>query len=111
VLLPTRGETIQSFLNHIASKGGWPVAGMSYTIQADKAINVLVGGKPLNPASTYNIAISDYVANGGDDAAMLKSVRQINTGYVLRDALLQYVQQQTAAGKSINAKVEGRVKK
>lgn len=110
VLLPLKGDTLQSFLNHVANRGGWPVTGITYTIQNNAATNVLIEGKPINAASTYHIAISDYVANGGDDCTMLKSAPQINTGYVLRDALLQYVKLQTAQGKPIDAKVEGRIR-
>lgn len=110
VLLPLKGDTLQSFLNHVANKGGWPVTGITYTIQNNMATNVLVDGKPIGLGNTYNIAISDYVANGGDDCTMLKSASQMNTGYVLRDALLQYVKLQTAQGKPIDGKVEGRVK-
>jgi 2',3'-cyclic-nucleotide 2'-phosphodiesterase (5'-nucleotidase family) len=111
VLLPIKGDTLQSFLNHVASKGGWPMSGITYTIAGDKATEVLIAGKPISGSTTYHMAISDYVANGGDDCTMLKSIPQINTGFVLRDALLQYVKLQTSEGKNINAKVEGRVKK
>ena len=111
VLLTLKGDTLQSFLNHVADKGGWPVTGVTYSIENNVATNVLINGKPINSTSIYHIAISDYVANGGDDCTMLKAIPQINTGYVLRDALLQYVKLQTAQGKPIDAKVEGRVKK
>ena len=110
VLLPLKGDSLQSFLDLVASRGGWPVAGISFTIKDKKAMDVLVGGKPLNSSVTYHIAISDYVANGGEDCTMLKTIPQINNGYILRDALLQYVKLQTNLGKSIDAKLEGRVK-
>lgn len=111
VVLPLNGDTLQSFLNLVASRGGWPVSGITYTIKDGLAANVFIGEKPLAKKNVYHIAISDYVANGGDDCTMLKTAVQINNGYVLRDALLQYVKLQTSLGKSIDAKVEGRVKK
>lgn len=109
VLLPLKGDLLQTFLDHVASRGGWPVAGLQFTIANNKATHVLIGGKPLNISTTYHIAISDYVANGGDDCTMLKPIPQVNIGYILRDALLEYVKMQTAQGKKIDAKVEGRV--
>jgi 2',3'-cyclic-nucleotide 2'-phosphodiesterase (5'-nucleotidase family) len=111
VLLPLNSDTLQSFLDLVARRGGWPASGIVYTIKNNQATNILINGKPLAKSTTYNIAISDYIANGGDSCTMLKTARQINNGYVLRDALLQYVQLQTSLGKNINAKVEGRVKK
>ncbi len=111
VLLPLKGDTLQSFLNLVAKRGGWPASGIRYTIKDDLATGILVAGKPMDKNTTYYIAISDYVANGGDDCTMLKTATQINTGYVLRDALLQYVKLQTSLGKSIDASIDGRVKK
>lgn len=109
VLQQVRGDVLQQFLNLTAASGGWPVAGLTMQIRDKKAVNVLVNGQPLDPTKTYTIANSDYVANGGDDAAMLKAVPQQNRGYLLRDALFDYIQALKAQGKNISANVENRV--
>lgn len=69
----------------------------------------MINGKPLDLNATYTVAHSDYVANGGSDCSMLKSVPQINKGYLMRDAILEYVSMQTAAGKTIQPIIENRV--
>ena len=85
VLQKIKGKVFQQFLNHISSRGGWPTAGMTWQIKNKEAINVLIGRKPLLETSTYTIALVDYVANGGDDCEMLKSISQINNGILFRD--------------------------
>jgi 2',3'-cyclic-nucleotide 2'-phosphodiesterase (5'-nucleotidase family) len=109
VLQKLSGKVVQEFLDHIAGRKGWPCAGITMQIKDKKAINVLIGGAPLNESAVYTIANNDYVANGGDDCAMLKTIPQISNGYLFRDAVIDYFTQYTAAGKKISAKIENRV--
>jgi 2',3'-cyclic-nucleotide 2'-phosphodiesterase (5'-nucleotidase family) len=111
ILQEMTGTQLQEFLDHISARGGFPTAGITYGIQNKKAVNVMVKGKPINMATTYTIANSDYIANGGDDCTMLKILPQISNGYLIRDALIDYLKEQTAEGKTIKAKTEERVKR
>ena len=109
VLQKIEGKVFQQFLNHISSRGGWPTAGMTWQIKNKEAINVLIVRKPLLETSTYTIALVDYVANGGDDCEMLKSISQINNGILFRDAIIAYFSSFTKQGKKIPAITEKRV--
>lgn len=109
VLQKIKGKVFQQFLNHISSRGGWPTAGMTWQIKNKEAINVLIGRKPLLETSTYTIALVDYVANGGDDCEMLKSISQINNGILFRDGIIAYFSSFTKQGKKIPAITEKRV--
>lgn len=109
IIQKLNGKVLQEFLDHVASRGGWPCAGISMQVKDKKAINVKIGGVDLDESKIYTIANTDYVANGGDDCAMLKPIPQINNGYVFRDALFDYIKLFTTAGKKISAKIENRV--
>jgi 2',3'-cyclic-nucleotide 2'-phosphodiesterase (5'-nucleotidase family) len=109
VLQKISGEVLQQFLNHIASRNGWPIAGIRFGIKEKQAINVLINGEPINLTKIYTIANSDYVANGGDNCDMLKKLPQQNVNLIFRDALIEYIKQQTALGNSIDAKTENRI--
>jgi 2',3'-cyclic-nucleotide 2'-phosphodiesterase (5'-nucleotidase family) len=109
VLQKIKGPVLQEFLNHVAGRGGWPLAGINMQIKNAKAVNVMIGGKTINPDTEYTIANSDYIANGGDDVLMLKSIPQQNIGYLMRDALIEYVSDLTAKGKHIIVTVSNRV--
>lgn len=109
VIQQVKGDVLQQFLDLTASRGGWPTAGITMQIADKKAVNVKVGGQPLDPAKTYAVVNSDYVANGGDDAAMLKTLPQQNRGYLMRDALFDYINYLKGLGKNISATTENRV--
>lgn len=104
VLQRIRGDVLQSFLDFIAEKGGWPLAGIEMDIRGGRAVNVRVGGAPLDPSATYILANSDYVANGGDNADMLRSVPRESNGYLVRDAFIDYIKKLTASGKKIKGR-------
>lgn len=110
VLQKINGKVMQEFMDHIANRwGGWPAAGITWQIKDKKAINVMIGGKPLDVNATYLIANNDYVANGGDDCIMLKNIPQINDGYVFRTAILDYLSRLNKQGKQITSTIENRV--
>lgn len=105
-----KGTVLQQYLDVMAADGGWPVSkGVTLKIKNKKAVNILINGKPLDLNAVYTIAHSDYVANGGSDCSMLKPIPQINLGYLMRDAILEYVDSQTKTGKTIQPVIENRV--
>jgi 2',3'-cyclic-nucleotide 2'-phosphodiesterase (5'-nucleotidase family) len=112
ILQDLKGDILEQLIQHNATDGGWPIsAGSSYMIKDKKAINIIIDGKPLDKNVTYTVASSDYIANGGSNAIMLKAIPQQNKGYLLRDALIEYVEEITKAGRPIEALREKRVTK
>ena len=109
VIQDIRGDVLQTFLDFTAERGGWPFAGLTMQISNKKAVQVMIGGKLLDPSKTYKLVNSDYVASGGDNAVMLKAVPQQNIGYLMRDAFFDYIKELKAQGKNISAKEEKRV--
>lgn len=109
VLVTMNGTELQQLLNHVAGRGGWPISGGSYNIQNKQAVDVRIADAPLQANQQYTVALSDYVANGGDDCSMLTKMKQVNKGYLQRDALIDYVKSLTAAGKKLDIPAGKRV--
>jgi len=109
VLQKVRGDSLISFLNHIAERNGWPLSGITIGIKEKKAVNIMVGNNSINADSMYTIANSDYVANGGDNTTMLKVFPKINKGVLIRNVLIDYVKLLTEKGNSIDVKTEKRI--
>ena len=109
VLQQLSGSQLQSFLDLVAARGGWPVAGLRFTIKDKKAIDVYVGERPLESGASYWVLNADFVASGGDNADMLKSLPQLSTGYLARQALVDFVRLQTRQQGFVDAKLEKRV--
>jgi len=109
ILQKVKGDVLQQLLDLTAERGGWPMAGLAMQIKDNKAINVMIGGQPLDPNRNYTIANSDFIANGGDNADMLRPVPQISNGYLMRDAIFDYIKKLKSQGKNISANIEKRV--
>ncbi len=109
VIQEVKGSIFKQFLLKVADRGGWPLSGLTMKIKEKKPEQIFIDGKPIEDDAIYIIANSDYIANGGDDCEMLKALPQLNNGYLLRDALIEFIQQITKQGKPIDWKLEGRV--
>jgi len=90
VVINLSGDQLTEVCHAIAAGGGWPVSGLKFKITNGTASQISVNSKPLNLEQEYSVAISDYLANGGDHLDMLRGLPQINTNTLLRDAFLDY---------------------
>lgn len=109
ILMKINGSKLQEVLHHVAADGGWPIAGASFKIKNNHAEAVLINGATLDESKEYYLLISDYMAEGGDKLEMLKGIAFNNSGVFVRDALIEYIQQQTLQGNTINAELDGRI--
>lgn len=109
ILQKVKGSVLQQVLDLMAARGGWPVSGVKMQISNGKAVNVRIGDQPLELEKMYTIANSDFIANGGDNADMLRQIPQITNGYLMRDAIIDYISRLSKAGKPITATIENRV--
>jgi 2',3'-cyclic-nucleotide 2'-phosphodiesterase (5'-nucleotidase family) len=110
VVLDTPGPVMQQLFDYSA-RLKMAISGATYTVGPDgKPINILIGGRPFNPTQTYTVAISDYLAGGGDNMVFFKTIKPRGTGILLRTSIADHVRQLTKEGKPVEAKVEGRVR-
>ncbi len=109
VLQKVNGNTLHQLLDLIAYKGGWPCAGINMKIKYKKASDILIQSSPLQDKVTYTIALSDYLAKGGDGCTMLKNIAQQNKNVFYKEALIAYVKSFTSAGKPVTVTLENRI--
>ncbi|MBS4043074.1 MAG: 5'-nucleotidase C-terminal domain-containing protein [Chitinophagaceae bacterium] len=111
ILQEVNGKTLLDFLNHAAEKGGWPVSkGLTYSIKEGKLLTAEIDGNPIDENAIYTIVNSDYVVNGGDNTKMLNKIPKKNINYLVRDAIIDYTKWLTQTGKTIDTKIENRIK-
>ena len=70
---------VQQLLDLTAAQGGWPVAGITMQLKDKKPVGVRLVVKPIDANANYTVAGADFVANGGENANMLRSVPQMTT--------------------------------
>ncbi|MEP6706357.1 MAG: 5'-nucleotidase [Pyrinomonadaceae bacterium] len=91
-------------------------ARVTYRINADKkaeleSARLLVAGKEkeIDPAAIYTVICIDYLLKVKGDYAVLQQAKAMKPlGLTIRDAIIDYVKAQTAAGLDITAPSEGR---
>lgn len=111
VLMELDSQTVHRLVQHMADDGGWPVSrNLRYRIGTDgKARDIRIKGQPLRATRRYLIALPNYIADGGSDTVFLKDLDRQDTGRFIRDLMIEYVREQTAAGKVIKPVTDGRV--
>lgn len=103
------GKVLHQLCDLIAAYGGWPVSGITFRIKDKKAENILVAGKPLNDQLIYLTAMSDYIANGGDNCDFLMPCKKSYLNIFVRDMLIEYVTGLQTKGEKLNAQLEKRI--
>jgi len=98
VLLKMKGSLLKQYLDTLAANEGVVESGITMQIVNKTAQQILVGGKPLDLGGDYTIVHSDYVAMNTN---MLKNIHRNTNGYLLRDALLDYVKLINSQNKKV----------
>jgi 2',3'-cyclic-nucleotide 2'-phosphodiesterase (5'-nucleotidase family) len=101
VVLSLSGALMDSLCQQIARGGGMPVAGIQLLMAKNKATQIKINGSELLYNRTYLLAVSDYMANGGDNMSIFKDAQRINSNILLRDAIVTYIKQQSSSKKSL----------
>jgi len=97
-----------------AEPGRFPqVSGLRYSFDATllpgaRVKEVSVNGRPLDPRKTYTLVTTKYVADGGDQYAMLKDARRLPLAKLIDSEVLR---QAIASAKTIAPKTDGRVRR
>ncbi len=107
-----KGTDLNRLFENIAACGGEGVSGVRLRITGDgKLLRATVAGKPVVDDKLYTVATIDYLADGNDGmtALMQAEKRECPPGATLRSLFMEYVERQTAAGKKVAARMEGRI--
>ena len=110
VIVWLKGDKLNALLQSFAAIGGQGVSGLTFEIRKGRAENILIGGVPIDLKKTYTIATNDYLAAGNDKMEPLaQNIKSEFTNIKIRDMLLDYIKNETAQGRKINAAIEGRI--
>lgn len=109
-ILELSAKDILTLADFVAKTGGQPIAGFTMKIQGDQVVDLRIGGEAVQPDRTYKLVTYDYLANGGDYIDGLSSpLNRTNSSVLVRQGLIDYVEEITKAGKNVNTQLDGRV--
>lgn len=98
VLLKVKGRLLKEYLDTLAANDGVIESGITMQITNKAAQQVVVGGNPLDLNAEYTIVHSDYVVS---NSSLLKGLNRNTNGYLLRDAIVDYIALNHNKGKKI----------
>lgn len=114
-VLTMTGSQLTRLLEFMASKtenrGGDAQSGARIVIEGGKLLSAKVRGAPIDAKASYVVAVSDYLYGGGSGYSMLAEVKNYTPlNLTLRDAIINYIRRETAAGRIIKPRFDGRLK-
>lgn len=113
VVVTVSGADVRKQLERFASRNNFEaLGGVEMEVRDGKMVKCLVGGQPLDDNREYKLATIDFLLGGGDKVfigsrAIPNSL--VETGIVLRDAVVDYMKKETAAGRTLKDRRDGRV--
>ncbi len=118
VILKLTGQQMEELLNYIkekssmsnSRKSGVPVSGIRVKITDNKISRCMINNLEFDKNKSYHVLTTDYLAKGGDNMHFFKhSENHMNTGVLLRDAIIDYISEINEIGLKIEAKYDGRI--
>lgn len=116
VLITLTGQDLIDLFNIFAQQGGQGVSRQVRFVIAKNqqgqayAKNITISGKPIEPQAVYYVATSDYLSTGTDNMTPLaKYIDKLDTGYLIRQLYIDYLQLLTANGKQLTPQLDGRI--
>lgn len=104
------GPSTLLLIQKIINEEGWPISGnLRITVKNNLPESILINNEPFDQSKTYTIVMNDYMAGGGDNSAFLVGQKVEILGITIRDLMLQYLADETAAGRKIFSKTDGRL--
>lgn len=111
VILDLKGRYVRELFENFARRERVEaLSGVKLVIENKKVKEALVAGSPIDDERIYKVATIDFLLTGGSNAeAFKKCDSHIDTQTYLRDMISGYIKEETAAGRVIDARTDGRV--
>lgn len=110
-ILELTGEQTSELFQFLLENKNIAIANSMVILKNDSLEQVFIGGNAFDPNRTYVLAISDYLAGGGDQMSFLEESKILEKlPMKVRELLIEEVKEKNAAGLKINGNIEGRVR-
>ena len=109
VIFDIKGSDLLRFFKQMAAR---PEALSNvYLVAKDgKIVTLRIGDQPFDVERTYKMATIDFLMDGGDGVNFTKcAMNKIETGILIRDAIVDHIRQLNAEGKTIRLFRDSRV--
>lgn len=105
------GKQIRAILEEMAADRFQVLGGVRVVADGGKLVSVEIDGEPLDDEKIYGLATISFLLGGGDGLALEQNALSVTVyeDVQIIDAVLEHVYAETAAGRPIEYKTDGRV--
>ncbi len=107
-VLSLSGKELERLADEVALTRGEPIAGWTMELDGDDAVNVRVGGAPVDPAAVYRLATVDYLVNGGGSWTVLwepGAAPREDLTVLIRDVFVDYVRERGTVAPTLDGRI------
>lgn len=111
-IVTMKGSLLRQLFKDIAKVHGEGLSGARLVITENGELaSATVAGQEIEDDKEYKVATLDYLAEGNDHMYTLKDItdKVYPNGATVRQLFMDYVKEQTKAGKKVDSKIEGRI--
>ena len=106
------GKQIREILENMAADRFEVLGGVRVVADKGKLVTAEIGGEPIDDDKIYGVATISFLLEGGDGLTLKENAVSVTSfpEVDIIDAVLEFVYAETAAGRPIEYKADGRVK-
>lgn len=111
VYVEHKGKEIRKILEQMAAGRFEVLGGVRVVAEDGKLVSAEIGGEPIDDEKVYGLATISFLLTGGDGLTLADNALSVTVfeNEDIIDAVLAYVNAETAAGRPIEYKMDGRV--
>lgn len=105
------GKQIRTILEKMAADRFQVLGGVRVVAEGGKLLSAEIGGEPIDDDKVYGLATITFLLEGGDGLTLAENALSVTAfeDEDIIDAVLEFVYAETAAGRPIEYKTDGRV--
>lgn len=105
------GKQLRNILESMAAGRFQVLGGVRVVADGGKLVSAEIGGEPIDDEKIYGLATISFLMDGGDGLTLGQNAVSVTVfeNEDIIDAVLEYVYAETAAGRPIEYKTDGRV--
>jgi len=109
LVVEVKGDELMQMFQLTANKAVNVFSHATFTIKNQQADSVQIDSLPIAKEKIYNVAISDYLANGGGGFDFLNDNKRHDLNIMVRDMILMHIEELWEKKKHVYAKRDGRI--
>ena len=110
VYIEHKGSEIRKILEDMGPRRFQALGGVRIVVENKEITSIEIAGEPLDDDKVYGVVSITFLHNGGDGIFLAKNAISVDTlGILVREPVMKHIAKETAAGRKIGYKKDGRV--